>query len=85
LLIVERSYSVGKQACTIKVYLCDFSKATDVKNIASLQHQTFTAASKKLILNMDNLGIYRQYWRIDFGPKSNGKQSLLLFQIIIFR
>jgi hypothetical protein len=43
-----------------KVYLCDFSKATDVKNIA-LQHQTFTAASKKLILNMDNLGIYRQY------------------------
>jgi hypothetical protein len=33
---------------------------------------------------MDNLGIYRQYWRIDFCPKlANGKQSLLLFQIII--
>jgi hypothetical protein len=27
LLVVERSYSVGKQACTIKVYLCDFSRA----------------------------------------------------------
>jgi hypothetical protein len=29
------------------------SKATDVKNIASL-NQEFTPASKKLILNMDN-------------------------------
>jgi hypothetical protein len=58
LLIVERSY-LWKQACTIKVYLCDFSNATDVKN--SLQRTDFTPASKKLILNMDNLGIYRQY------------------------
>jgi hypothetical protein len=31
LLIVERSYSVGKQACTIKVYLCDFSKALTLR------------------------------------------------------
>jgi hypothetical protein len=79
LLIVERSYSVGKQACTIKVYLCDFSKATDVKNIASLQHQTFTAASKKLILNMDNLGVFIDNIEgLTFGPKlANGKQSLL--------
>jgi hypothetical protein len=59
--------------------LCDFSKATDVKNIASLQHQTFTAASKKLILNMDNLGVFIDNIEgLTFGPKlANGKQSLL--------
>jgi hypothetical protein len=79
LLVVERSYSVGKQACTIKVYLCDFSKATDVKDIASLQNQEFTPASKKLILNMDDLGIFIDNIEgITFGPKlANGKQSLL--------
>jgi hypothetical protein len=79
LLVVERSYSVGRQACTIKVYLCDFSKATDVKNIASLQGQEFTAASKKLILNMDDLGIFIDNIEgVTFGPKlANGKQSIL--------
>jgi hypothetical protein len=46
LLIVERSYSVGKQACTIKSLFVWFSKATDVKNIALQHHQEFTAASK---------------------------------------
>lgn len=79
LLVIERSYSVGKQACTIKVYLCDFSKATDVKKIASLQNQEFTMASKKLILNMDDLGIFIDNIEgLTFGPKlANGKQSLL--------
>jgi hypothetical protein len=79
LLVVERSYSVGKQACTIKVYLCDFSKATDIKDMASLQNQEFTPATKKLILNMDDLGIFIDNIEgITFGPKlANGKQSLL--------
>lgn len=79
LLIVERSYSVGKQACTIKVFLCDLTQATDVKSIASLQNQKFTLASKKLILNMDDLGIFVDNIEgITFGPKlTNGKQSLL--------
>ncbi|MCW2118734.1 esterase-like activity of phytase family protein [Flavobacterium sp. 7A] len=79
LLVVERSYSVGKQACTIKVYLCDLSKASDVKNLTSLQNQDFTLATKKLILNMDDLGIFIDNIEgVTFGPKlSNGKQSLL--------
>lgn len=79
LLILERSYSVGKQACTIKVYLCDLSKATDIKNINSLQNQEFTVAPKKLILNMDDLGIFTDNIEgLTFGPKlANGKQSLL--------
>ncbi|MBE0391492.1 esterase-like activity of phytase family protein [Flavobacterium sp. PL002] len=79
LFILERSYSVGKQACTIKLYLCDLSKATDIKNIDSLQNQEFTVAPKKLILNMDDLGIFTDNIEgITFGPKlANGKQSLL--------
>ncbi len=79
LLVVERSYSVGRQACTIKVYLCDMSKATDVKNLASLKNQSFTVASKKLILNMDELGVFIDNIEgVTFGPKlANGKQSLL--------
>lgn len=79
LLVVERSYSVGKQACTIKVYLCDFTKATNVKNIPSLQNKGIQLASKKLILNMDDLGIFTDNIEgVTFGPKlANGKQSLL--------
>jgi len=79
LLVVERSYSVGRQACTIKVYLCDFTNATNVKDIASLHAQEFTPASKTLILNMDDLGIFIDNIEgVTFGPKlANGKQSLL--------
>lgn len=79
LLVVERSYSVGKQACTIKVYLCNFSEATNVKNFNSLQNYNLTPASKKLILNMDDLDVFIDNIEgITFGPKlANGKQSLL--------
>jgi hypothetical protein len=38
LLVVERSYSVGKQACTIKFTMW-FLKSDWCKNIASLQNQ----------------------------------------------
>lgn len=80
LLVVERSYSVGKQACTVKIYLCNLSNATDVKNTALLQNHTYTLASKKLILNMDDLGVFVDNVEgITFGPKlDNGKHSLLL-------
>jgi hypothetical protein len=78
LLVVERSYSVGKQSCTIKVYLCDFTNATNVKDVASLQNHEFTLTSKTLILNMDDLGIFIDNIEgVTFGPKlANGKQSL---------
>lgn len=79
LLVVERSYSVGKQECTIKVYLCDLAEATNVKNLTSLQNQNVSLASKKLILNMDDLGVFVDNIEgVTFGPKlANGKQSLL--------
>lgn len=79
LLVVERSYSVGRQACTIKVYLCDLAQATNVKDQATLQNPTIKLATKKLVLNMDDLGIFVDNIEgVTFGPKlANGKQSLL--------
>lgn len=79
LLVVERSYSTGTQACTIKIFLCNLKKATNVKKYASLKNKNFKIASKKLLLNMDDLGIFIDNIEgLTFGPKlSNGNQSLL--------
>ena len=80
LLVVERSYSTGTPACTVKVFLCNLKNATNVQNSATLQNQNLQLASKKLILNMDDLGVFIDNVEgITFGPKlSNGNQSLLL-------
>ncbi|MDI6031878.1 esterase-like activity of phytase family protein [Flavobacterium sp. LB2P84] len=79
LLVVERSYSTGTQACTTKVFLCDLKKATNVKNHKTLQNQKLELASKKLMLNMDDLGIFIDNIEgLTFGPKlANGNPSLL--------
>lgn len=79
LLVVERSYSTGTQACTVKVFLCDLKKATNVKNYASLQNQKLELASKKLVLNMDDLGIFIDNIEgLTFGPKlANGNPSII--------
>lgn len=79
LLVVERSYSTGTQACTIKVFLCDFKKATNVINYVSLKNENFELASKKLILNMDDLGIFIDNIEgLTFGPKlANGHRSII--------
>ncbi|MFV8344915.1 esterase-like activity of phytase family protein [Flavobacterium sp. ZB4P13] len=79
LLVVERSYSTGTQTCTVKVFLCDLKKATNVKNHSSLQNQKLELASKRLILNMDDLGIFIDNIEgLTFGPKlANGNPSLL--------
>ncbi len=79
LLVVERSYSTGTQACTVKVFLCDLKKATNVKNHPSLQNQKLELASKKLILNMDDLGIFIDNIEgLTFGPKlKNGNPSII--------
>lgn len=79
LLVVERSYSTGTQACTVKIFLCDLKKATDVKNYPSLQNQKLELASKKLILNMDDLGIFIDNIEgLTFGQKlANGNPSII--------
>lgn len=79
LLVVERSYSTGTQACTVKVFLCDLKKATNVKDHPSLQNQKLELASKKLVLNMDDLGIFIDNIEgLTFGPKlANGNPSII--------
>jgi hypothetical protein len=80
LLVVERSYSTGRLACTIKVFLVDLSSAENISNIVSLKNKPGVKfISKKLLLNMDQLGIYIDNIEgVTFGPKlANGKRSLL--------
>ncbi len=80
LLVMERSFSTGRLACTIKIYEAYISNATDVKNYQSLQKSSsFVPATKKLLLNMDQLGIYIDNVEgMTFGPTlPNGHKTLI--------
>ena len=80
LLVVERSFSTGRLACTIRVFLADLNEATDIAAVNSLQTQPpAKAASKKLLLNMDDLGQYIDNIEgVTFGPTlTNGHRSLI--------
>lgn len=80
LLVIERSFSTGIKPCTIKVFITDLNNASDVKNNPSLAANTqFKPAAKKLLLNMDDLGIYTDNIEgVTFGPTlPNGHKTLL--------
>ena len=80
LLVMERSFSTGRLACTIKIYETDLSLATDIKNNPSLQNnKDFVPATKRLLLNMDKLGIYTDNIEgMTFGPTlPNGHKTLI--------
>ena len=79
LLVMERSFSTGRLACTIKVFITDLTNATDVTNIPLMNSTQFVPAIKKLLLNMDNLGIYTDNIEgVTFGPTlPNGHKTLL--------
>ncbi|MDQ6904580.1 MAG: esterase-like activity of phytase family protein, partial [Bacteroidota bacterium] len=70
MLVIERSFSTGRMACTIKVFLADISSAENIAGIPSLKNkQGIKFVSKKLLLNMDNLGIYIDNIEgVTFGP-----------------
>ena len=79
-LVIERSYSSGRLPCTIKVFITDLNVATDVQNLPLMNAaDKFTPASKKLLLNMDALGIYTDNIEgVTFGPTlPNGHRTLL--------
>ena len=80
LLVVERSYSTGTQECTVKVFMCDLKKTTNVKKNSTLLNQNIKVGSKKLVLNMDDLGIFIDNIEgITFGPRlPSGNRSLVL-------
>jgi len=79
LLVIERSFSTGRLANTIKVFEADLSKANDISNVTLKGNDNFTPASKKLLLNMDDLGIYIDNIEgVTFGPRlPNGHKTLL--------
>ena len=80
LMVIERSFSTGRLACTIKVYIADLTKATDVSKISSLRGiEKYTPASKQLLLNMNTLGIYVDNIEgVTFGPDlPNGHKTLV--------
>ena len=79
LLVIERSFSTGKIACTIKIFIADLNNATDISLIPLMNNLNFTAAKKTLLLNMDKLGIYIDNIEgVTFGPQlPNGHKTLL--------
>lgn len=79
LLVTERSFSTGRQACTIRVYLADLSQAEDISGMNSIKDKPVKMVTKKLLLNMDDLKIYIDNIEgATFGPTlANGHKSLL--------
>jgi len=80
LLTVERSFSTGYLACTVKVFIADLSRASPVENIKSMKETPPEhPVSKKLLLNMDDLGIFIDNIEgVTFGPDlPNGHKTLL--------
>ncbi|MEN9686293.1 MAG: hypothetical protein RLZZ28_2079 [Bacteroidota bacterium] len=81
LIVLERSFSTGRLPCTIKLFLADLNGATDIRNNPSLiKWPAAKPVSKKLLLNMDELGIYVDNVEgICFGPTlPNGHRTLVL-------
>lgn len=79
LLVIERSFSTGRLPCTIKLFIADLNSATNISQVTLKNNTNFIAASKKLLLNMDELGIYTDNIEgVTFGPQlPNGHKTLL--------
>lgn len=81
LLVMERSFTMGILSSTIKIYLTDYSNATDVLNRANLiKKAAYQPMSKRLLLNSDSLSQFTDNIEgMTFGPKlPNGNRSLIL-------
>lgn len=79
LLVIERSFSTGRLSCSIRLFIADLNGATDISRTTLKNNKDFTPASKKLLLNMDDLGIYTDNVEgVTFGPTlPNGHKTLL--------
>lgn len=81
LLVIERSFSTGRLPCTVKLFITDISKGEDICTHASLTQQPpRKPLDKKLLLNMDDLGVYVDNVEgATLGPVlPNGHRTLLL-------
>jgi hypothetical protein len=80
LLTIERSFSLGVRNFSIRLYLTNLRGATNISKINSLiQDPPAHPAEKKLLLNMDSLGVYIDNIEgVTFGPDlPNGHRTLL--------
>jgi hypothetical protein len=81
MIVMERSFSTGRLPCTIKLYLTDLGKAGDIRlNLSLRKTPPAKPVTKKLLLNMDSLGIYVDNVEgMTLGPRlPNGHQTLVL-------
>ena len=81
LLVMERSFSVGRAASTIKIYLAELNDATDVSDLKAIDSSSkIKYVRKRLLLNTDDLGFYVDNLEgMTFGPRlQNGQRSLIL-------
>lgn len=81
LLVMERSFSTGRLPCTIKIFQVDLSQAEDISKTASLiASPPAKPLNKKLLLNMDNLGMHIDNVEgMCFGPTlPNGHKTLVM-------
>ena len=79
LWVMERSFSTGRIACTIKIFEVDLSEADDIQSVPSLISQPpAKPLRKKLLLNLDQLGIHAANVEgMSFGAQlPNGKRTL---------
>lgn len=80
LLVIERSFSTGRLACTIKLFIADLNGATDISKMELKNNSNFIPATKELLLNMDDLGIYTDNIEgVTFGPILPDGHKTLLF------
>lgn len=80
-IVLERSFSTGRMPCTIKLFLADAKGASDIRKINSLKETPAAKPiTKKLLLNMDSLGVYVDNVEgVTFGPTlPNGHKTLVL-------
>jgi hypothetical protein len=80
LLVIERSSSAGRLSFAIKVFLADVSQAENIIDCESLiTTPPRNPVTKKLLINMDDLGIYIDNIEgVTMGPTlPNGHKTLL--------
>ena len=83
LLVIERAWSTGRGPSNIRVYMADLSRAENIISNPSLQlHPPKQSVSKKLLVNMDNIGI--PIYNVEgasFGPRLPNGHATLLFVV----
>jgi hypothetical protein len=93
-LVIERAYASGhiNGGNTVKVFLINTKKATDISKIKSLKNAKYQPVKKQLLFDFESIrdsltnGIVDNIEGVCFGPKlKNGNESLLVISDDNFR